>query len=45
MSYKELQTVIFLIHQKAKDDINVLDPNSDVCKLILHHNAMESFLK
>ena len=41
----ELQVVVFLSQKKTKDDINVLDPNSDVCKLILHHNAMESFLK
>ena len=45
MSYKELQVVVFLSQKKTKDDINVLDPNSDVCKLILHHNAMKSFLK
>ena len=30
MSYKELQIVIFLIQKKEKDDINALDPNSDV---------------
>ena len=35
MSCKELQIVIFLSQKKTKDDINVLDPNSDVCKLLL----------
>ena len=46
MSYKELQIVIFLIQKKEKDDINVLDPNSDVCNYsYVHHNATKSFLK
>ena len=44
MSYKELQIVIFLIQKKEKDDINELDPNSDVCKLLLHHSRFHSIL-